>query len=315
MHQSNKPVLSVIMPVYNAEKYVAQAIESILSQSFEDFELLLADDGSIDNSRQVIEKFRTDKRVTITNNETNLGKVVTVNRLFKNATGEYVTVHDADDWSYLNRFQAQIDYLKSNPEIGFCGTNFYNEENSTVSKSDLKTDSFELKEALSKESQMHGPTIIARSELLNTVYRDFFDGYGEDYDMTLRLLDKSLPGNLKEHLYHYRNLRGSLSKKITPRKLYLHEIARILWRQRIDNGIDDLESGNQKQLETRLEEMMGSYMSDKSLIHIKQAELSMYYGFKKEAILETLKAIYKNPFKARNYNTLQYCVRKTLLGF
>lgn len=87
--------LTVIMPVFNAAPYVGEAIESILGQTYGDFELIIADDGSTDGSREVIEKYN-DPRIILSHNLKNVGKTATVNRLFKMARGSYVTIHDAD---------------------------------------------------------------------------------------------------------------------------------------------------------------------------------------------------------------------------
>lgn len=114
------PLISVIMPVYNAEKYVGSAIESILKQTFTDFEFLIFNDGSTDNSKQVIERFK-DPRIKLYDYTANYGYVSHLNRGIELATGKYIARMDADDISVPNRFQTQVSYLERHPHVGLCG--------------------------------------------------------------------------------------------------------------------------------------------------------------------------------------------------
>ena len=114
------PVISVIMPVYNAEKYVGSAIDSILKQTFTDFEFLIFNDGSSDNSKQVIESFK-DARIKLYDHTVNSGYVVHLNRGIELAMGKYIARMDADDISMPERFEMQVKFLESHPEVGLCG--------------------------------------------------------------------------------------------------------------------------------------------------------------------------------------------------
>ena len=112
---------TVLMPVYNAEKYVAEAIDSILNQTFNDFEFLIINDGSTDNSLDIIKSY-DDPRITIINNETNLGLSHTLNKGIELARGEYIIRMDADDISLSIRLEKQIEFMDSNQHIGICGS-------------------------------------------------------------------------------------------------------------------------------------------------------------------------------------------------
>lgn len=114
------PLVSVIMPVYNAEKYVALAVDSILNQTFQDFEFLIFNDGSSDASRQILESFK-DPRIKLFNYPTNRGYVAHLNNGIEMATGKYIARMDADDIALPERFQLQVNVLENNPEIGLCG--------------------------------------------------------------------------------------------------------------------------------------------------------------------------------------------------
>src|SRR5690606_25009884 len=121
---TGKPLLSVLVPVYNAEKFVEEALSSILKQTYSNLEILICDDGSTDNTSQVLEKLNSDARIRIFQNQTNLGKNETCSFLLGKAKGEYVSVHDADDISLPIRFEKQMSFLLDHPEFALCGTNF-----------------------------------------------------------------------------------------------------------------------------------------------------------------------------------------------
>jgi glycosyltransferase involved in cell wall biosynthesis len=209
--------LSVILPVYNTEKFVAQAIESILNQTFVDFELIIADDGSKDGSCKIVNAYaEQDDRIIISHNEINQGKVKTVNRLFEMCRGKYLTIHDADDWSELARFQIQLDFLQKFDKNVLCGSNFYSHFGSKrFIASDLQTEGGKIIEDLGKHSQIHGPTAIFHSEIvkeLGTLYRDF--STAEDIDFILRTSEKYLVTNIPQCLYHYRIHDNSITNNL-----------------------------------------------------------------------------------------------------
>lgn len=317
MPPDKDPTLSVLMPVFNAEKCIAKAIESILGQSFRDFELIISDDGSVDRSKEIINSYALrDKRILISHNDENEGKVKTVNRIYELAKGQFITIHDADDFSLKLRFEKQLKKLGDGSGVDFCGTNFLTVSKNFAQQSFLVCDTNKLADHLEHESQIHGPTLIFRRTLLKgDIYRSFFDGYGEDYDLVLRLLDHGSPANLKECLYLYYKGVDSLSLSLTPKKIFSHDLARFLYQQRKISGIDWLMEGKQNELEARLYFLSKKYRDDKSLIHRRQAELYMYYGYKNRAIIESLKAIQANPLKFKNFRLLQYCIRKKLLNW
>lgn len=113
-----KPVVTVIMPCYNAEKYIADAVNSILCQTYEQFELIIIDDGSTDRSLMYIYDLKEkDKRIKVIKNETNRGISYSRNRGLKESEGEYIALMDADDIAYPNRLADQVSALEKNREI------------------------------------------------------------------------------------------------------------------------------------------------------------------------------------------------------
>ena len=117
----NNPAVSIVMPVHNGEKYLREAIESILNQTFKDYELLIIDDGSTDKSVEIMGSFK-DKRIRLVHNEKNLGISKSCNKGIKYARGKYIARMDADDISLPERIEKQALFMEKNHHIGICGT-------------------------------------------------------------------------------------------------------------------------------------------------------------------------------------------------
>lgn len=115
-----KPSVTVLMPVYNAESYVVAAIDSILAQTYRDFEFLIIDDGSTDQSAQIIRSY-DDSRIRYYPNKSNQGLVRTLNKGLDLAQGKYIARMDADDISLPHRLEKQVAFMESNPAVGVCG--------------------------------------------------------------------------------------------------------------------------------------------------------------------------------------------------
>ena len=119
------PLVSVVMPVFNGERFLAEAIESILAQTFTDFELLIVDDGSQDNSAEIIRAYEErDDRIRFFQLERNVGMASARNHALDASKGEYIAAMDCDDVSMPVRLQRQVEFLQSNPEVGALGTCF-----------------------------------------------------------------------------------------------------------------------------------------------------------------------------------------------
>ena len=108
----NKPIISVILPVYNEEKFIGECIESILNQTYRDFELIIINDASSDRSAEIINSFN-DQRISVINNLNNSGIVKSLNKGCLNARGEFIARIDANDIAVETRFEKQLKYLNS----------------------------------------------------------------------------------------------------------------------------------------------------------------------------------------------------------
>lgn len=140
------PVISVIIPVFNAASFLDETLKSILSQTFSDFELIILNDKSTDESLNIIKKFQQeDNRIIIIDKEENVGPANLRNEGINSAKGEYIALMDADDIAMPTRFEKQIEVLKNNPEIGVCGTWFTFLEQAKTKSSNITQNQMRLK--------------------------------------------------------------------------------------------------------------------------------------------------------------------------
>ena len=215
-----KPEISVIMSVYNDEKYIAKAIDSILTQSFSNFELIICDDYSTDRSSNIIEKYvKQDNRIVFFKNEKNLGLATSLNRCIERAKGKYIARMDSDDISLPNRFEVEYNYLEDNSDIVVVGCKCQCiDENDEIYKDfQIHSGSVSFYDAIKKVQIVH-PTVMMRKEALLSV-----DGYtvnnltlrAEDYDLWCKMTKKGYKiFNLDTILLLYREgLQGMKKRK------------------------------------------------------------------------------------------------------
>lgn len=122
-NKNNNPLISVVMPVYNAEDYITQAVESILNQIYKKFEFIIIDDASTDSTFKILKDFRQkDKRIILIRNEANIGVTKSLNKAIVKTIGKYIVRMDADDWSYPERFVLQVELMEKNPKVVISGS-------------------------------------------------------------------------------------------------------------------------------------------------------------------------------------------------
>lgn len=203
----NRSKVTVLMPVYNAEKYVAKAIESILDQTFSDFEFLIIDDGSSDKSLDIIKHYASqDQRIKVVSHQTNKGLVWTLNEGLKLAKSEYIARQDADDRSLPQRLAKQVDFLGSHPRVVLVGTNYHavDESGRLITTTNSFTQHADIKLAMLFTNQFGHGTIMARRQvLLKAGGFDKVFTHAEDYDLWCRIVNDSVVANLPEPLYEW----------------------------------------------------------------------------------------------------------------
>jgi glycosyltransferase involved in cell wall biosynthesis len=237
----HSPVISVVMSVYNGEKYLRGAVDSILNQSFKDFEFIIINDGSNDGSFEVVLEYQAcDRRIVIIN-QNNIGLTGSLNRGIRLSRCEYIARQDADDVSMADRLEKQLGFLKSHPQVAVVGCfgEMFNNEGVVSPIGNLKLSSRGVKKYLPRRNPlMHGSVMMRKSCLEKAgFYRGFFR-HAQDYDLWLRLSERFDLAILPESLYRYRVSTDAISvSKFLIQKQYA-DIARRLHKERLASGKD-----------------------------------------------------------------------------
>jgi glycosyltransferase involved in cell wall biosynthesis len=222
------PIVSVVMSVYNARAHVREAVESILRQTYDDFELVVIDDGSTDGSGELVSKF-TDERIRLVR-QSNCGLAAALNHGIMLARGRYIARMDADDVSDLDRLLRQVDLLNVRPDVAIVGTSFEvidERGNHLETFWALPHDEDIRRQLLVRNPFGHG-TVMIRKEALLAV-----GGYRlvaiEDYDLWIRVLREYRGANVPDVLYHWRvNPSGMSHGSAAARKIPLHDLVRSI---------------------------------------------------------------------------------------
>ena len=209
------PAVSVVLPVYNCPLYVGGAIESVLAQTFADFELILIDDGSRDETPAVLRRY-IDPRIMLVTQE-NRGLAATLNRGIDLARGRYIARQDQDDISLPERFAKQVAYLDAHPECGLVGTwaEIWREGARTDRAHRHPSDNSTLKfELLFNNPFVHSSVMIRKSALarVGAYSTDRNRQPPEDYELWSRIAREYEVANVPELLHRYREVEGSMSR-------------------------------------------------------------------------------------------------------
>ncbi|MCX8080980.1 MAG: glycosyltransferase [Bacteroidia bacterium] len=218
----NVPLVSVVMPVYNASAFVEEAVQSILNQTFSNWELIVIDDGSTDSSPQIIEKHLADKRIKYIRKEKNEGIVSALNLGISLTRGKYVARMDADDISLPHRLEKQVEWMEKKPQTVVCGANYFT---LTENKKEIIRVSHKgnfLKTQLFFSTPFCHPLVMINKSLAghDLHYKEEFS-HAEDYELWTRLAFKGEFHILEDALFVYRNhpLQVSHEKKRTQLRL------------------------------------------------------------------------------------------------
>jgi glycosyltransferase involved in cell wall biosynthesis len=218
MDKDMNPVISVLMPVFNAEKYIRQAIESILSQSFKDFELLIFNDCSTDESLSIILSFE-DPRIKVFNSPRNLGYLVHLNNGIKQSRSKYIARMDADDICHPYRFEKQIAFMESHKEFGLLGTWAKICDRDELLKP--STDDLSIRLDQLKMNQFIHSSVLIRKTILEKYNLNYDKELytAEDYDLWVRISEFCKIGNLSEVLIQYRVHNSQISAVHSDRQI------------------------------------------------------------------------------------------------
>lgn len=210
-------MVSIIMGIYNCEQTLEDAINSIINQTYTDWELIMCDDGSTDNSYEIAKKFeKEDKRIKVIKNNKNIGLAATLNNCIKYVKGKYIARMDADDISTPDRFKLQVDFLENNKEFDLVG-GLMQSFDELGDKKIIGIKEIPNKYDLPKFNPFHHATIMMKSECMislngYTVSKD--TTRAEDVDLWFRFFDLNFKGyNLQNVIYRVREDRNAYKRR------------------------------------------------------------------------------------------------------
>jgi glycosyltransferase involved in cell wall biosynthesis len=254
----NKPFVSVVLPVYNSEKYIRESVQSILDQTYENFELIIMNDGSKDRSDEAIRSI-TDNRIVYIN-QANMGLAATLNKAIGMAKGSLIARQDHDDLSLNTRLEKQVKFLNDNPETALLGTwAEVIDENGKLTEREHKHPiaNIQLKFSLLFDNPFVHTSVMFRREAWQQAGTYSTDkSYFEDYRLWSAISRDQAVANLPEILVKYRELSSGMSKsdtsyaaKVNAQALenisfYCPQLSREAILNFLQNNLDNKEWGN-----------------------------------------------------------------------
>jgi glycosyltransferase involved in cell wall biosynthesis len=226
MREANVEI-SVVLAVYNGAKYLKEAIDSILLQTFTDYEFIIINDGSTDATSKIISSY-SDPRIVSLENETNKGLIYSLNRGLSVSKGKYIARMDADDIALPKRFQIQFDYMETHPEIGICGSNieaFFNTNNKRIPIRFPETDELIRVFTFFQSSFSHPSVMMKRETLVNNKLSYPLQYlHAEDAALWIELLKHTKAYNIPQILLRYRIHDENITGKTTADQNFLNSV-------------------------------------------------------------------------------------------
>jgi len=231
--REGKPLVSVVMPAYNSEKTIGEAIESILNQTYKNFEFIIINDGSTDKTLEIIKSYaKKDKRIIVLDNEKNFGIPKTRNIALKKSKGKYIAIQDSDDISLSKRLEKQAEFLERNPNVGVVGSFmeiFDGHKKRGIRKYPEKDK--ELRKMIFFVCPIGQPAAMIRASVFEKI--GLFDerfSQTEDLDLWFRIGNEYKLSNLQEVLIKYRyNPKSSTGTKTKAMEKFAFDIR---WKNR-----------------------------------------------------------------------------------
>lgn len=254
------PLISAVMPAYNSESYIGESIESILNQSYKNFEFIIINDGSTDQTKQIIESYQ-DPRIRLINHQDNQGLVKSLNQGIKLARGQFIARMDSDDMASPDRFQTQLDYMLSHQKVGVCGSwiKVFGNQN-FIWKSPILHD--KICTRLFCESSIYHPSVVIRKSVLDKYELSYDQAYeyAEDYALWIEMAKHSQLANIPKVLLKYRQHSAQVSRA----------------RNQVQT------KANEKIKLSLLKNLLKSYTQSEADIHLKS--VSWYKGADEETL-------------------------------
>ena len=211
-------LISIILSTYNGSKYISESIESVLNQSYSNFEFIIINDASTDNIEDIILDYqKKDNRIIYIKNKKNLNVSKSRNKWIKIAKWKYITNIDDDDIWMKDKLEKQVDFMENNTDYWLCWTStiIIDSKWKEIEKIKMRKINDKIKNNLLKSNQFTHSSIIIRKSILNRIWWFYNEKYNnwEDYELWLRIWTISKLYNLQEYLVKYRWLETSISRK------------------------------------------------------------------------------------------------------
>ncbi len=328
LNDQSQPLISVIMSVYNGEIYLKDAIESILNQTYKNIEFIIINDGSLDQSFEIIKRYKKiDSRIIIENNIENKGLIYSLNKGIDLSQGKYIARMDADDISEKNRLEEQVVFLEKNKDIAMCSTYikiFKDNMKYLTKKFKTNTNYENIKIKLLFRNYIAHPTVMIRKDIIkkyNLMYNEKHKGM-EDYGLWIKLVNIEKIVTLPKYLLKYRFLNSSITttslKKIDNYKKTLFLIFKEEFNKSFPNFSDkEISIHTEISMQNNLQNNFDFTLEDKLNYLIKLKEINYQQKkyqidlFDKEILAKTIEVIVsqgniKEVFKLSSRYKLNY---------
>lgn len=295
-----KDLISVVMSAYNSEKFISGSITSILDQTYDNWELIIINDASSDNTLKIINQFsEKDSRIKVIDNRKNLGLTISLNIGIKNTSGEYIARLDSDDLAEPSRLEKELDYLHTYPDVGLIGSGAHliNSFGDKIGSMNVMSQPYFVNKFIINLNPFIHSSLMFRKKALDDVgaYREKFR-YSQDYDLILRLNDRYKLSNIPLPLIRWRVSDGSVTMQHHTLQRIYADIAREFTIERRNFGHDGYESAD---FENLINEMRirnhGRYLCDHGVYDL------LFNKKYKEGCSELLKGVSKGGFPYNSF--------------
>lgn len=223
------PKVTFLLPAYNAESYISETLDSLLNQDYKDYDILVIDDGSTDNTYEVISHFNSNK-IKLIRNESNLGLIKTLNKGLSLIQSKYIARIDSDDLCMTNRLDRQVSYMDSNSNCGVCGSSIQYFPSAFTLK--LPVNDSRIKFDLIFRNAIAHPSVMLRNSVLqNFKYSEYFPN-AEDYELWTRMAPQTRFFNLPEVLVKYRIHNNQISSRNSEKQSIISKEIRKIYLQK-----------------------------------------------------------------------------------
>ncbi len=247
--KTKEPLVSVIMAAKNVEKYISEAIDSVINQTYKNWELIIVDDGSNDTTLSIIHSYvKNDSRIKIICNEKSVGQAIARNTAVKNSSGDFLAILDADDIAMPDRITGQVHFLENNPNVSAIGGHAEiideNGKSLGIKRKALNIDAIRF--SLLLQNQFIHSAMMIRRDVFNKFGgydNDFL--YAEDYDLWCRIIEKNIILNINKVVSKYRIQPGSVTKMKDTQRIQLRNNMVVVFRN-VRNLVDYTDDQIQK---------------------------------------------------------------------